>query len=83
MIIHRPDDVVNPEALEREDHTGEACPLDLWHRVVKHTLLPECIAVDAEALPSRGSSSAARSLLGLTSVDEREGQAQTSLANGS
>ena len=77
MIIHRPDDVVNPEALEREDDACEARPLDLWHRIVKHALLPEFIAVDAEALPSRSSSSTARSLLGLAPVDEEEGQAQT------
>jgi len=51
LIIGRPDDIVNPEALEREDNGGEAAPLDLGHCVFQHALLPELIGVDPKTLP--------------------------------
>lgn len=72
MIICGPDDIMNPEALECEDDGGEAGPLDLWHCVFKHALLPEFVGVDTKALPRRSSPGTARSLLGLTPVNNRE-----------
>lgn len=51
MIMGRPDNIVNPEALEREDNGGKAGPLDLWHCVFQHALLPELMGVDTKALP--------------------------------
>ena len=58
-----PDDIMNSKTLQREDDSGEAGPLDLWDCVLQHTLIPEFLAVDSEALPGRGPSGSARPLL--------------------
>lgn len=60
-----PDDIMNAQALQREDDCGQTGPLDLWNRVLGHTLLPELLRINAKTLSSRGSSGAARPLLGL------------------
>lgn len=63
-----PDDVVDSQALERQNHGGQAAPLDLWNRKVRHALLPELLVVYSKAFSSRGSPSSACPLLSLAST---------------
>lgn len=66
-----PDDVVDSQALERENHSGQTRPLDFWNREVRHAALPELLLVYSEALSSGGSSSSAGPLLSLASNHRR------------
>lgn len=63
--LYLPDDIMNSQALECEDDSGETGPLDLWNCVLRHALLPELLTIDPEALPGGGSPCPACSLQGL------------------
>lgn len=60
-----PDDIMNAETLEGEDHSGETRPLNLWECVFRHALFPESFAVHSEASPRRRPPRPACSLLSL------------------
>lgn len=48
---NRPNDIMNAQALESENHCSQTCPLDFWNGIFRHALLPEFLVVDSKALP--------------------------------